>query len=66
MSLHFPRVSAILWPITHRSRHGMTRLMLVLAWLLAPLCSLPQVSPGPERSPGLSALGSLIALPANH
>ena len=38
------RVSAILWPITHRSRHGMTRLMLVLAWTLAPLCSLPQVS----------------------
>ena len=58
------RVSAILWPITHRSRHGMTRLMLILAWTLAPLCSLPQVSP--ECTPGLSALGSLIALPANH
>ena len=39
-----PRVSAILWPISHRSKYGRTRLMLVAAWTLAPLCSLPQVS----------------------
>ena len=37
------RLSAVVWPLSHRSKHQRTRVMVVAAWLLASLCSLPQV-----------------------
>ena len=37
------RLSAVVRPLSHRSKHKRTRVMVVAAWLLAPLCSLPQV-----------------------
>ena len=36
------RLSAILYPITHRSSTARTKLMLGVSWVLSLLCSLPQ------------------------
>ena len=35
------RLSAIMFPISHRSS-SKTKIMLVIAWITAPLCALPQ------------------------
>ena len=37
------RLSAIMFPISHISISSRTKLMLTIAWIMAPLCSLPQV-----------------------
>ena len=53
-AIYLRRLSAILWPISHRSKYKRTRMMVVVAWLLAPVCSLPQVrqiSSSPPPSP---------------
>ena len=37
------RLSAIMCPISHMSSTKRTKIMLILAWTMAPVCSLPQV-----------------------
>ena len=37
------RLSAIMFPLSHISNKKRTKLMLLIAWMAAPLCSLPQV-----------------------
>ena len=54
-AIYLRRLSAILWPISHRSKYKRTRMMVVVAWLLAPVCSLPQVTQiSPSPSPDLT------------
>merc|ERR1719318_2139452 len=36
------RLSAIMFPLSHISSSSRTKLMLTIAWIVAPLCSLPQ------------------------
>ena len=36
------RLYAIVYPLTHRSQANKTKILLAVAWLTAPLCSLPQ------------------------
>ena len=36
------RLSAILFPIWHRLHTKSTKLMLLIAWTMAPICALPQ------------------------
>jgi gonadotropin-releasing hormone receptor len=36
------RLSAIMFPISHRSNTKRTKIMLIMAWVMAPLCALPQ------------------------
>ena len=36
------RLYAIVYPLAHRSQTRKTKMMLIMAWLAAPLCSLPQ------------------------
>ena len=36
------RLSAIMCPISHRNTKR-TKLMLIIAWIMAPLCALPQI-----------------------
>ena len=42
MVISLDRLSAILFPLSHISNTRLTKKMLVIAWLAAPLCSLPQ------------------------
>ena len=37
------RLSAIKWPIMHKVKKTRTKLMLLTAWIAAPLCAIPQV-----------------------
>ena len=37
------RLSAIMFPISHLSNTKRTKKMLIMAWITAPICSLPQV-----------------------
>jgi gonadotropin-releasing hormone receptor len=37
------RLSAIMFPISHMSNTKRTKVMLTIAWIAAPICSLPQV-----------------------
>ena len=37
------RLSAIMFPISHISSTKRTKMMLIIAWMMAPICSLPQV-----------------------
>ena len=36
------RMFAVLFPISHRSNTSRTKMMLMVAWILGPLCALPQ------------------------
>ena len=38
------RLSAIMFPISHMSNTRRTKVMLIMAWIAAPVCALPQVS----------------------
>ena len=42
MVISLDRLSAILFPLSHISNTRLTKRMLLIAWLAAPLCSLPQ------------------------
>ena len=42
MAISLDRFSAIVFPISHRSSGHRTRLLLLLGWSLAALCSVPQ------------------------
>ena len=37
------RLSAIMFPISHMSNTKRTKVMLIMAWIAAPICALPQV-----------------------
>ena len=37
------RLSAIMFPISHMSNTRRTKVMLIMAWIAAPVCALPQV-----------------------